>query len=176
MFIFKYKSDVMKKFTLLSLLCASFLLGYGFSRLTTPVNTGPRVTGIGGIFFKSKNPAALRVWYEKNLGMRMVESGTNFEWHQGIDSTKKGFTLWVPFKETTKYFQPSDKQFMINYRVEQLDALLAKLKVAGILPTDTVEKASYGNFVHLMDPEGNKIELWEPNDVEFAKMGTITTK
>jgi len=102
--------------------------------------------------------------------------GSNFEWRQGMDSTKKGFTIWAPFKETTKYFQPSDKQFMINYRVEQLDVLLATLKTAGILPTDTVEKVSYGKFVHLMDPEGNKIELWEPNDVEFAKMGTITTK
>jgi predicted enzyme related to lactoylglutathione lyase len=65
---------------------------------------------------------------------------------------------------------------MINYRVEGLDQLLAQMKAAGILPTDSVEKVSYGKFVHLMDPEGNKIELWEPNDVEFAKMGTNTTK
>jgi predicted enzyme related to lactoylglutathione lyase len=166
----------MKKFTLLGLLCAAFLLGYGFSRFTNPVNSGPRVTGIGGIFFKAKDPAALKAWYEKNLGMRMVQTGTTFEWHQGTDSTKKGFTAWAPFKETTKYFQPSDKQFMINYRVEGLDQLLVKLKAAGILPTDSVERVSYGNFVHLMDPEGNKIELWEPNDVEYAKMGTITSK
>jgi len=166
----------MKKFTFLSLLCAAFLLGFGVSRLTTPVAAGPRVTGIGGIFFKAKDPAALKAWYEKNLGMRMVQSGTNFEWHQGADSTKKGFTLWAPFRETTKYFQPSDKQFMINYRVEQLDALLVKLKAAGILPTDTVQRVSYGNFVHLMDPEGNKLELWEPNDAEYAKMGTIISK
>jgi len=65
---------------------------------------------------------------------------------------------------------------MINYRVEGLEALLAKMKQHGILPTDSIERASYGNFVHLMDPEGNKIELWEPNDVEFAKMSTVTTK
>jgi len=166
----------MKKITLISLLCLAFLLGYGLSHFTRPVNSGPRVTGIGGIFFKAKDPAALKIWYEKNLGMRMVQSGTNFEWHQGMDSTKKGFTLWAPFKETTKYFQPSEKQFMINYRVEGLVQLLAKLKSAGILPTDSVEKASYGSFVHLMDPEGNKIELWEPNDVEYSKLGTITTK
>src|ERR1700754_3673488 len=166
----------MKKFSLSILLLITFLLGYGFSRLTQPVNTGPRVTGIGGIFFKAKDPAALKAWYSKNLGMKMGEYGSNFEWHQGMDSTKKGFTLWAPFKETTKYFQPSDKQFMINYRVEGLGQLLANLKAAGILTTDSVEKASYGNFVHLMDPEGNKIELWEPNDVEYAKLGTITTK
>jgi predicted enzyme related to lactoylglutathione lyase len=167
---------MMKKFLLAIAFVVTFLLGFGFSRLTTPVSNGPRVTGIGGIFFKAKDPAALKIWYEKNLGMRMVQTGTTFEWHQGMDSTKKGFTAWAPFKETTKYFQPSDKQFMINYRVEQLDALLVKLKAAGIQPTDSVERVSYGSFVHLMDPEGNKIELWEPNDVEYAKMGTITTK
>lgn len=166
----------MKKLTLIGLLLAAFLIGYGFSRITNPVNSGPRVTGLGGIFFKAKDPKTLKDWYEKNLGMRMVASGTNFEWHQGADSTKKGFTLWAPFKETTKYFGAPEKQFMINYRVEQLDALLVKLKAAGITPVDSVEKASYGSFVHLMDPEGNKIELWEPNDVEYAKLGTITTK
>jgi predicted enzyme related to lactoylglutathione lyase len=166
----------MKKITLAALLTAAFLLGYGFSRLTNKSNAGPRVTSIGGIFFKSKDPAALKAWYSKNLGIRMVESGANFEWRQGIDSTRKGFTLWAPFKETTKYFQPSEKQFMINYRVEQLEKLLANLKSAGILPTDSIERASYGNFVHLMDPEGNKIELWEPNDVEYAKLGTVTSK
>ena len=166
----------MKKLSLVLLLVATFLLGYGFSKLTSMPNTGPRVTGVGGIFFKAKDPAALRTWYEKNLGIQMAQSGASFEWHQGMDSTKKGFTLWAPFKETTKYFQPSEKQFMINYRVEQLDALMVKLKAAGILPTDSVEKASYGSFVHLMDPEGNKIELWEPNDVEYARLATRTTK
>jgi predicted enzyme related to lactoylglutathione lyase len=166
----------MKRFTLAALLIATFLLGYGFSRLTAPANSGPRVTGVGGIFFKAKDPTALKAWYSKNLGMHMEQSGTTFEWHQGMDSTKKGFTIWAPFKETTKYFLPSEKQFMIDYRVEQLDQLLLNLKAAGILPTDSVATASYGKFVHIMDPEGNKIELWEPNDVEFAKMAKSTTK
>ncbi len=166
----------MKKVSLIALLSITFLMGYGFSLLTHPTSAGPRVTGVGGIFFKAKDPAALKAWYEKNLGMHMVGSGANFEWYQGVDSTKKGFTLWAPFKETTKYFLPSEKQFMINYRVEQLDLLLVKLKAAGITPTDSVERVSYGSFVHLMDPEGNKIELWEPNDVEYSKMGTNTTK
>ncbi len=167
---------MMKKFTLICLLCAAFLLGYGFSRLTNPVNSGPRVTGIGGIFFKAKDPAALKAWYSKNLGITIGGFGSNFEWHQGMDSTKKGFTIWAPFKETTKYFQPSEKQFMIDYRVVGLDQLLANMKTAGILQVDSIQKTSYGNFVHIMDPEGNKIELWEPNDVEFAKMSTVTTK
>lgn len=166
----------MKKIALAALLLITFILGYGFNRLTMPVNMVPRVTGIGGIFFKAKDPAALRAWYSKNLGMPMGDYGSNIEWHQGVDSTKKGYTIWSPFKETTKYFSPSDKQFMINYRVEQLSKLLANLKSAGVFPADSVEKTSYGNFVHLMDPEGNKIELWEPNDVEFAKMSKQTVK
>ncbi|MFC0513587.1 VOC family protein [Mucilaginibacter angelicae] len=166
----------MKKIMLAAMFSIAFLLGYGFNQLTRPANTGPRVTGLGGIFFKAKDPAVLKAWYSKNLGIRINEYGANFEWHQGMDSTKKGFTVWAPFKETTKYFQPSEKQFMINYRVEGLNQLLANMKTAGILPTDSVQKTSYGNFVHLMDPEGNKIELWEPNDVEYAKIGTVTTK
>ena len=166
----------MKKFTLITLLCAAFLLGYGFSRLTNKPNSGPRVTGIGGIFFKAKDPAALKAWYSKHLGIRMGGFGSDFEWHQGMDSTKKGFTIWAPFKETTKYFAPSDKQFMINYRVEGLDQLLAQMKAGGILPVDSVQRTSGGNFVHLMDPEGNKIELWEPVGVESAPPGMETTK
>ena len=162
----------MKKFTLIALLCTAFLLGYGFSRLTSPVNSGPRVTGIGGIFFKAKAPAALKAWYSKNLGIRIGGFGSDFEWHQGMDSTKKGFTIWAPFKETTKYFE---KEFMVNYRVSHMDALLATLAANGILPIDTVERASYGTFVHIKDPEGNRIELWEPNDVAYYKMGLGTT-
>src|SRR6195952_5862680 len=166
----------MKRILLAASLILTFLLGYGFSRLTYTPPVSPRVTAIGGIFFKAKDPVALKAWYSKYLGMQMGEFGSDFEWHQGMDSTKKGFTLWAPFKETTKYFQPSEKQFMINYRVEGLAQLLVNLKAAGILPTDTVERANYGSFVHLMDPEGNKIELWEPNDVEYAKLAKSTTK
>lgn len=165
----------MKKLTYATAFVLTFLLGYGFCRITIP-SSGPRITGIGGIFFKAKDPKKLKDWYAAHFGMKMVQSGTNFEWHQGADSTKKGFTLWAPFKESTRYFQPSDKQFMINYRVEHLAELLAQLKKDGIMLSDSVEKASYGDFVHLMDPEGNKIELWEPNDAVYAKMGTITTK
>jgi len=165
----------MKKLIYATAFLLTFLLGYGFCRITA-VPSGPRITSIGGIFFKAKDPKKLREWYAQHFGMKMGQGGCNFEWHQGIDSTKKGFTLWAPFKETTKYFEPSDKQFMINYRVEHLDELLALLKKDGILPTDTLAKSSYGNFVHLMDPEGNKIELWEPNDVEYAKMGLTNTK
>ncbi|MBK8847419.1 MAG: VOC family protein [Bacteroidetes bacterium] len=139
-----------------------------------------RVTGIGGIFFKCKDPAKVREWYHKHLGLSTNEYGCVFEWYQGADSSRKGFSQWSPFKETTTYFAPSTKEFMINYRVDNLTALVETLKKEGVTVTDTIETYDYGKFVHIMDVEGNKIELWEPNDVEFEKLGiqigSITTK
>lgn len=162
----------MNKLLIAFLLCLSFSLGFAFRHQLENQSTTPkRVTSIGGIFFKAKEPAKLREWYAKHLGLVVNPYGSVFEWHQGSDSTKKGFTQWSVFKETTKYFQPSTKEFMINYRVENMDWLLNDLKKEGITPTDTVEAASYGKFVHIMDIEGNKIELWEPNDVEYEKLG-----
>ena len=130
-----------------------------------------KVTGIGGIFFKCKDPKAVREWYQAHLGLNTNKYGAVFEWYQGADSTKNGFTQWSPFKETTTYFAPSTKDFMINYRVENLTWLVGQLKIEGVTVTDTIETADYGKFVHIMDIEGNKIELWEPNDVEFEKLG-----
>ncbi|PQJ13130.1 glyoxalase [Flavipsychrobacter stenotrophus] len=130
-----------------------------------------RATGIGGIFFKCKDPGKMREWYKVHLGLSTNNYGSVFEWKQAADATKKGFTQWSPFKETTKYFAPSTKEFMINYRVADLTALVAQLQTEGVTITDTFETASYGKFVHIMDIEGNKIELWEPNDIEYEKMG-----
>ena len=139
-----------------------------------------RVTGIGGIFFKCKDPKKMREWYQTHLGLNTNEYGTVFEWRHATDSTKKGFSQWSPFKETTKYFEPSTKEFMINYRVENLEALVAELRKEGVTITDTLEAYEYGKFIHIMDIEGNKIELWEANDVEYEKlgiqMGSKTTK
>ena len=87
------------------------------------------------------------------------------------DSTKKGFTQWSPFTDKTKYFEPSTKDFMINYRVENVEALIEELKKNGVTVVDTIETVEYGKFVHIMDIEGNKIELWESNDIEFEKLG-----
>ncbi|MBN8695265.1 MAG: VOC family protein [Bacteroidetes bacterium] len=130
-----------------------------------------RVTGIGGIFFKCKDPKKVREWYQTHLGLNTNSYGSVFEWYQGADSTKKGFTQWSPFKETTKYFEPSTKDFMINYRVSDLVALVDQLKKEGVTIQDTIETYDYGKFVHILDVEGNKIELWEPNDIEYEKMG-----
>jgi len=139
-----------------------------------------RVTGIGGIFFKCKDPKKMREWYQTHLGLNTNQYGAVFEWYQGADSTKKGFTQWSPFKETTKYFDPSTKDFMINYRVENLAALVDEFRKEGVTVLDTIESVDYGKFVHILDLEGNKVELWEPNDDVYEKMGnqlgTKTTK
>jgi predicted enzyme related to lactoylglutathione lyase len=165
----------MRNKILITLACtATFFLGFAFKSITTKTNfqlPTRKVTSIGGIFFKCQEPKKLREWYSTHLGFNTNQYGAVFEWRQGADSSKKGFTQWSPFKESTKYFAPSTKDFMINYRVENLDALLAQLRKDGVTITDTIEKASYGKFVHIMDLEGNKIELWEPNDVEFEKLG-----
>lgn len=163
----------MKKLLLVAFaIGCSFAIGYAIGQKKAEHTSPYGVTGIGGVFFKSKDPKKLKEWYDTNLGFRSNAYGTNFEWRQAGDSTKKGFTLWAPFKETTKYFE---KEFMINYRVSNLDALLAQLKTKGILPIDTIERASYGAFIHIKDLEGNRIELWEPNDEEYNKMGPGTS-
>lgn len=175
----------MKKIALITLaLATSFCFGFAFKSILTDNSTDnskiKRVTGIGGIFFKCKDPKNMREWYQTHLGLNTNQYGAVFEWRQATDSTKKGFSQWSPFKEKTKYFEPSTKEFMINYRVENLDALVKELKNEGVTLTDTIETADYGKFVHIMDIEGNKIELWEPNDIEYEKlgvqMGTKTTK
>ncbi len=166
----------MKK-TIITILviAASFFSGFAFKAALTGQNRETqkmkRVTGIGGIFFKCKDPGKMREWYKVNLGLNTNNYGTVFEWRQGADSSQKGFTQWSPFKETTKYFAPSTKDYMINYRVENMTALVADLKKNGVTIVDTIETADYGKFVHILDIEGNKLELWEPNDVEFEKLG-----
>jgi predicted enzyme related to lactoylglutathione lyase len=166
----------MKKTVLLILaIASSFYLGFAFNALLSKQSNEnkkiKRVTGIGGIFFKCKDPKALREWYQTHLGLNTNQYGSVFEWYQGADSTKKGFSQWSPFKETTKYFLPSTKEFMINYRVDNLALLLVELQKEGVTISDTLQSYDYGKFVHIMDVEGNKIELWEPNDVAFEKMG-----
>lgn len=123
-----------------------------------------KVTGIGGIFFKCKDPKKMKEWYAAHLGLPANEYGATFEWRGDADSAKKGSTTWTPFAETTKYFAPSTKDFMINYRVEHLEALVEELKKNGVTIVDTIETYDYGKFVHIMDIEGNKVELWEPVD------------
>ncbi len=129
-----------------------------------------KVTGIGGVFFKSKDPKTINEWYNKNLGLVTNEYGSLFEFRQSDNPDKKGFLQWSPFEEKTKYFEPSQKEFMINFRVENIEELVAELKSAGVDVVDEIETYEYGKFVHIMDPEGNKLELWEPVDQVFDDM------
>lgn len=121
-----------------------------------------KVTGIGGIFFKCKDPKKMQEWYKTHLGLDTTDYGTTFEWKEMADSAKDGSTTWSPFAESSKYFEPSVKDFMINYTVDDLEALVEELKKEGVTILDNVESSDYGKFVHILDIEGNKVQLWEP--------------
>ncbi|HXD94464.1 MAG TPA: VOC family protein [Bacteroidia bacterium] len=167
--------------TLLLAIAASFALGFFcHSLIAKQVNnkvevkqpkthhTEKKVTGVGGIFFKCKEPAKVKDWYKTHLGFNVDDYGARFEWLEKDDTTKKGVTQWSLFKETGNYFAPSTKEFMINYRVENLVSLVEQLKKEDVTIVDQIETYEYGKFVHIMDIEGNKIELWEPN-FEYGK-------
>lgn len=122
-----------------------------------------RVTGIGGVFFKSKDPAALGEWYRTHLGMNVEAwGGVAFRWAGPDNPSGVGTTIWSPFKDDSEYFAPSQSRFMINYRVDDLHALLAQLRSEGCDVDTKVEESEYGKFGWVMDPEGHRIELWQP--------------
>lgn len=124
-----------------------------------------RVTGLGGIFFKSKDPDAAKNCYKKHLGLETDNYGCSFWWKDA--EGKDCLTQWSPMNEDTEYFEPSKKQFMMNFRVENLEELLEQLKKEGVQVMEKVESFDYGKFGWVIDPDGNKIELWEPNDAAF---------
>ena len=136
----------------------------------------PKVTGIGGIFFKSKDPKETREWYGKNLGLAIDDYGSPFEFRNANNPEEINYLRWSLFDDSTDYFAPSGKEFMINYRVQNIEGLVKKLRENGATILDEIVEYEYGKFVHVMDPEGNKIELWEPVDSFFTKMGGETTK
>ncbi len=124
-----------------------------------------RVTGIGGIFFKAKDAPALRAWYQKHLGIDVQEwGGTAFTWTDGNGKPTGGMTVWNIGTQDGEPYAPSKSSFMINYRVEDLHALVATLKAEGCQVLDKIEESEYGKFAWVMDPEGNKVELWQPPD------------
>ncbi len=135
----------------------------------------PRVTGLGGIFFKSPDVQATKAWYTQHLGIKTDDYGATFEWLQKSKPDTPGLTVWSPFKADTKYFGPGDQTFMVNYRVNDLPGLLAELKKEGIEPLEPMQEYDYGKFAHIVDPNGNKIELWEPVDSGFGSMEGKTT-
>jgi catechol 2,3-dioxygenase-like lactoylglutathione lyase family enzyme len=124
-----------------------------------------RVTGIGGIFFKAREPEKLYQWYEKHLGIKREAhgQGATFRWdEEGAQNSSEGMTVWAIFPERTEYFKASRANFMLNYRVDDLDALLEALREEGVEIDPHREDYDYGRFAWIADPEGNRIELWEP--------------
>ncbi len=122
-----------------------------------------RVKGLGGLFFKSSDPAALCEWYRARLGMEIDEHRVHqFRWRRDDESAQRETTVWSAFKADTKYFEPSQATFMMNFIVDDLDAMLAQLREAGVTVDARIEESEYGRFAWVMDPEGNRIELWQP--------------
>ena len=122
-----------------------------------------RVTGLGGIFFKAKNPIKLGAWYKKHLGLPVEQwGGCAFDWRDAKQPKRKGSTAWNPFANDTKYFGPGKQTLMINYRVASLKEALAALKKKGVWVDPKTEESEFGKFAWIKDGEGNRIELWEP--------------
>jgi catechol 2,3-dioxygenase-like lactoylglutathione lyase family enzyme len=122
-----------------------------------------KVTGIGGVFFKAKDPKALQAWYAEQLGVPVSAHGAVvFEWGDPAHPAGKGQTVLAQFASDTKYFEPSTAPFMLNFRVRDLDAMLAQLRAAGVRVDDKIDESEYGRFGWAMDPDGNRLELWEP--------------
>jgi predicted enzyme related to lactoylglutathione lyase len=159
----------MKKTSLIILvIAASFLSGFAVKTVITKQTQKPtnmkKVTGIGGIFFKCKDPNKMKEWYKTHLGIDAGQYGASFEWFEDAEGKKKGLTQWSLNSESAKLYEPSTKDFMINYRVENLEALAEELKKEGVTILETIATYDYGKFLHILDTEGNKIQLWEPKD------------
>jgi len=139
------------------------------------IDDTPRVTGIGGIFFDAQNPEELKRWYGKNLGLAIDPYGSVFEF-RNANTSETNYLRWSPHPTNSDYFKPSEKKMMINYRVHDIEGLVKKLEANGVTIVDKIATYDYGKFVHIMDPEGMKIELWEPIDSFLTQMGGETTK
>lgn len=127
-----------------------------------------RVTGIGGIFFKCDDPKKMKDWYKTHLGLVTDEYGSTFEFRNAEKPEEINYAQWSTFPKDTDYFEPSKREFMINYRVENLEELKVLLEKEGVEIVDEIKSFDYGKFLHILDPEGNKIELWEPVDQVFT--------
>ena len=136
----------------------------------------PKVIGVGGIFFKAKKPSRLRKWYKDHLSFNLNPYGSSFEFRNANNPEKVQYFLWSVFKNDTDYFSPSTKEFMINFRVENIEKTVAYLRKIGTKIIDEVTTYPYGKFVHILDPEGDAIEFWEANDDFFSDLIGPTNK
>lgn len=160
-----------------SLGVVAFAAGYFLQQVTSPPEIAttapadeavvdparaPGVTGVGGIFFRSDDPAGVSAWYRERLGVGVPEGTFVFRWLEEDDPEELGYTVWGVFPASTEYFAPSDAPYMINFRVENLPVLLEDLRSAGVEVVGELEEYPNGSFAWILDPEGRKIELWEP--------------
>jgi catechol 2,3-dioxygenase-like lactoylglutathione lyase family enzyme len=153
-----------------SIIAAVFVAGFVGGLLAaaqtpaSPALPAERVTGIGGVFFKARNPKTLSVWYREKLGVAVRDGAewSPFEWREREDPARVGMTVWALFRSDSTYFAPGRAAFMINYRVRDLDRMLAQLRALGVAVGPKVTEEFNGKFAWVVDPEGNKIELWEP--------------
>ena len=136
----------------------------------------PKIIGIGGIFFKSEAPEKLKKWYAQHLGLVLNNYGATFEMRHLKEPKKAKYIHWSVFPNDTNYFYPSGKPFMINYRVQEIEEMVKKLKKMGVEIIDKISQFPYGKFVHILDPEGNAIELWEFKEDFFDTMEIPTNK
>lgn len=136
----------------------------------------PKVTGVGGIFFFSDDPDQTKQWYAEHLGLEVNQWGSSFEFRNAHRPDEINYLQWSPFKSDSDYFEPSQNEFMVNYRVQNIEGLVKQLKAKGVEVIDNIQSFDYGKFVHIMDSDGRKIELWEPVDQVFTEMGGKTTK
>jgi catechol 2,3-dioxygenase-like lactoylglutathione lyase family enzyme len=153
-------------FALATFLLGGFVVGVlvgGTAAKSQPAATPtePLVTGIGGVFFKTEDPQRLRAWYREHLGVGAEGQGVNFVWRER-DADIAGYTVWAAFPRDTQYFGSGDQRVMINYRVRDLDALLAKLEAEGVRRDGGIDEYWYGRFAWILDGDGNRVELWEP--------------
>jgi predicted enzyme related to lactoylglutathione lyase len=164
----------MKKVTIIALLSLLILSCSTGNKINNTINankqmgiimndTIPKVTGIGGIFFYSDNPKEAKEWYTKNLGIEINDWGSSSFESRNVNRPDEINSLqWKPFKKGDEYFSPSKKDFMINYQVQNIEGLVNKLKENGVTILDSIASYDFGKFIHIMDAEGNKIELWDP--------------
>lgn len=141
-----------------------------------PPDTTPAVTGIGGVFFQSENPQNTMTWYEKNMNLKTDLFGAVFETRSAINLEQENYLRWSPMRQKDSFFNPSTQPYMINYRVRNLEGMVRQMRSNGVVILDSIMQYDYGKFVHVMDPEGRKLELWEPVDSILKKMGGRTNK
>lgn len=142
----------------------------------TKTDTTPGITGIGGIFFVSEKPDSLQAWYQEKMGLKTDDYGAVFEFRNALNKEELNYLRWSVFSKSNSYLKPGKADFMINYRVRNLKAYIKILESKGVLFVDTLQIYEYGKFIHLLDADSNKIELWEPVDSVLTKIGSVTNK